>query len=82
MRGLQHNVIEIQDTENKNIEKVLVFLKPQAEKVTVNSARSEVQQLLKEIDVTSVREKFPLWTKLLIAGAALVALAIIILLII
>lgn len=57
MRGLKHNVIEINDTDNANIEKIIVFLKPQAEKVSVMTTRKEANLLLKQLDVKKVKEK-------------------------
>ena len=55
MKGLRHNVIEINDTENDSIERILVFLKPQAETVAINTTRAQAAQLLKELDVKKVR---------------------------
>ena len=55
MKGLRHNVIEINDTENDDIERILVFLKPQAESVAINTTRAQASQLLKELDIKKVR---------------------------
>ncbi len=49
MKGLHHSVIEIKDTENSNIEKILVFLKPQRQKIDVNTTRKEAQEILQKV---------------------------------
>lgn len=55
MKGLRHNVIEINDTENDNIDRILVFLKPQAEKVAITTTRAQATQLIKELDIRKVK---------------------------
>ncbi|MEG1895372.1 MAG: hypothetical protein RR162_03955 [Oscillospiraceae bacterium] len=81
MRGLKHNVIEINDTDNANIERILVFLTPQAEKVSVMTTRQEASRLLKQLDIKKVKDK-PKFSLKLLLFALFAALAIILLLII
>ena len=56
MRGLQHNVIEIKDTENTNIDRILVFLKPQRQQIDVKTTRKEAQEILQKV---KIRDKAP-----------------------
>ena len=56
MKGLHHSVIEIKDTENTNIEKILVFLKPQRQKIDVNTTRKEAQEILQKV---KIRDRIP-----------------------
>lgn len=56
MRGLQHNVIEIKDTENTNIDKILVFLKPHRQQIDVKTTRKEAQEILQKV---KIRDKAP-----------------------
>ena len=51
MKGLQHSVIEIKDTENKNIEKILVFLSPHQQKIDVAATRKEAQEILQKVKI-------------------------------
>ena len=51
MKGLHHSVIEIKDTENSNIEKILVFLKPQRQKIDVGTTRKEAQEILRKVKI-------------------------------
>lgn len=76
MKGLKHNVIEINDTDNANIERILVFLKPQAEKVSVMTTRKEANLLLKELDIKKVKEKPSKRSKLAWFVAAAILFAI------
>ncbi len=75
MKGLRHNVIEINDTENDDIERILVFLKPQAESVAINTTRAQASQLLKELDVKKVRRVNR--RKAVIAAAVTVLVAVV-----
>ena len=59
MKGLHHSVIEIKDTENTNIEKILVFLKPQQQKIDVNTTRKEAQEILQKV---KIKERIPHFT--------------------
>ena len=75
MRGLQHNVIEIQDTESNNIEKILVFLRPGDNKIDVNTTRKEAQDILQKV---RVRKKIPplsMKAKIILLGVAATLLA-------
>ena len=56
MKGLQHSVIEIKDTENKNIEKILVFLSPHQQKIDVAATRKEAQEILQKV---KIRDRMP-----------------------
>ena len=56
MKGLQHNVIEIKDTENTNIDKILVFLKPHRQQIDVKTTRKEAQEILQKV---KIRDKAP-----------------------
>ena len=55
MKGLRHNVIEINDTDNENIERILVFLRPQAAEIALGSTRAQATQLLQELEIKKVR---------------------------
>ena len=55
MRGLQHNVIEINDTDNSDIEKILIFLRPGQRKITVDNTRRDAAELLKKVRVEKPR---------------------------
>ena len=55
MKGLRHNVIEINDTNNDNIERILVFLKPQATDVALAATRAQATQLLQELEIKKSR---------------------------
>ncbi|MBQ9845527.1 MAG: hypothetical protein IJO54_05535 [Oscillospiraceae bacterium] len=81
MKGLKHNVIEINDTQNDNIDRILVFLKPQASDVAVMTTRAEAAKILQELEVRnagglSAAKKF--W---ICAGAAAAVLIVALLLI-
>ena len=54
MKGLRHNVIEINDTENKDIERILVFLKPSASDVAVMNTRAEASKILQDLEVKKI----------------------------
>lgn len=51
MRGLQHNVIEIKDTENDEIERILVFLKPGTHTINVSNTGQEAKDILQKVKV-------------------------------
>ena len=51
MKGLKHNVIEISDTQNDNIDKILVFLKPEATNVALMTTRAQAAEMIKQLDV-------------------------------
>ena len=51
MKGLHHSVIEIKDTENSNIEKIIVFLKPQRAHIDVETTRKEAQEILQKVRI-------------------------------
>ncbi|MEG0091400.1 MAG: hypothetical protein RR846_07695 [Oscillospiraceae bacterium] len=82
MRGLKHNVIEINDTDNANIERILVFLTPQAEKVSVMTTRQEASRLLKQLDIKKIKAKpkFNLKFLLFCLGCAAAAILLLIIL--
>ena len=51
MKGLHHSVIEIKDTENTNIDKILVFLKPQRQKIDIVTTRKEAHEILQKVKI-------------------------------
>ena len=51
MKGLQHNVIEINDTQSENIDKILVFLKPEASGVALMTTRAQAAEILKDLEI-------------------------------
>ena len=51
MKGLQHNVIEIRDTDNKEIERILVFLKPGEHKINISNTRQQARDILQKVKV-------------------------------
>ena len=64
MKGSKHNVIEINDTQNDSIDRILVFLKPEAKDVAVMTTRAQAAEILKELDVKKSRrlsKKAGLW---------------------
>ena len=77
MKGLKHNVIEICDTDNDNIDKILVFLKPEAANVALMTTRAQAAEMLKELDVKKTakiwRSPKVLWG--IAAAAAIIVLA-------
>ncbi|MBQ6896817.1 MAG: hypothetical protein IJN69_06380 [Oscillospiraceae bacterium] len=78
MKGSKHNVIEINDTQNDSIDRILVFLKPEAKDVAVMTTRAQAAEILKELDVKKSRrlsKKAGLWL-LAAAGAAAVLLLV------
>ena len=75
MRGLQHNVIEIQDTESNNIEKILVFLRPGDNKIDVGTTRKEAQDILRKVKVRRNLPPVSRKTKLILMGLGCILLA-------
>ena len=79
MKGLQHNVIEICDTQNESIDKILVFLKPEAANVALMTTRAQATELLKDLDVKTTRRMWRspklLWC--VAAAAVIIVLAVI-----
>ena len=81
VKGLRRNVIEINDTDNENIERILVFLKPQAADVAIGSTRAQATQLLQELEIKKVRRfgRKQLWTALAVAAIAAVTALVVLL---
>ena len=77
MKGLKHNVIEICDTQNDNIDKILVFLKPEATNVALMTTRAQAAEMIKQLDVKKTanvwRNPRVLWG--IAAAAVIIALA-------
>ncbi|MBE6887590.1 MAG: hypothetical protein E7484_04115 [Ruminococcaceae bacterium] len=71
MKGLRHNVIEINDTNNDNIDRILVFLKPQAADVAISATRAQAAQLLQELEIKKVNRFGRKHILLAVAAAAL-----------
>lgn len=78
MKGLQHEVIEIKDTQNEGIDRILVFLKPGRNKIDMDRAGQDARDLLKKV---KVRKKMPKWLtdRRFIASVAAFGVAMIIL---
>ena len=74
MKGLQHNVIEINDTQNDNIDKILVFLKPEADNVALMTTRTQATELIKELDIRKTRR---MWRRPKLAAAVISTIVII-----
>jgi len=49
MKGLHHSVIEIKDTQHRDIEKILVFLKPDRNKIDVDTATQDARDILQKV---------------------------------
>ena len=79
MKGLRHNVIEINDTNNDNIERILVFLKPQATDVALAATRAQATQLLQELEIKKTRRlsKKQLFAVGVIAAAVIIIAAVV-----
>ena len=79
MKGLKHNVIEICDTQNDNIDKILVFLKPEATNVALMTTRAQAAEMIKQLDVKKTakvwRNPRILWG--ITAAAVIIAVAVI-----
>ena len=77
MKGLKHNVIEICDTQNDNIDKILVFLNPEATNVALMTTRAQAAEMIKQLDVKKTakvwRNPRILWG--IAAAAVIIALA-------
>ena len=65
MHGLQHNVIEINDTENTDIEKILIFLRPGQHQISVDNTRRDAAEILKKIKVKKPKSPVPKEIKIL-----------------
>lgn len=57
MKGLHRSVIEIKDTKNDSIEKILVFLKQEDANVSLATTRAQAQQILKELEIKKPEKK-------------------------
>lgn len=57
MHGLHHNVIEINDTQNSEIEKILVFIRPGQHKINVDNTRQEAQDILQKVKINKSAPK-------------------------
>jgi hypothetical protein len=79
MKGLKHNVIEICDTDNDNIDKILVFLKPEATNVALMTTRAQAAEMIKQLDVKKTanvwRNPRVLWG--IAAAVVIIAVAVI-----
>lgn len=76
MRGVRHNVIEIKDSENSEIEKILVFLRPGKHDIDIEKADSGAREILKRVKIKKFKynlsKSLP---KLLLAAAVLAVIA-------
>ena len=74
MKGLHHSVIEIKDTENSNIDKILVFLKPQRQKIDVGTTRKEAQEILQKVKIRPKIQPHPLpWRLIALAFSIIIS---------
>ena len=58
MKGLQHSVIEIKDTENKNIEKIttpILLLSSEKDKAVSNEAQVEFSQKSPSCEMVTIK---------------------------
>lgn len=78
MKGLQHNVIEIKDTQNSEIEKILVFLRPGQHKISLDNTRKDAQEILQKVNIRRQRPRLfshpRLWFMLFWAAVATLTL--------
>ncbi len=58
MKGLQHDVIEIRETDSEEIEKILVFLKPGEHKINVSATRAEAADILQRVKIKKNKARF------------------------
>ncbi len=79
MKGLQHNVIEIKDTQNNEIEKILVFLRPGRHKIDVNNTRKDAQEILQKVNIRKESRRFFSHPRLWLVGAGTVIALIVLL---
>ena len=75
MKGLQHNVIEIKDTENTNIDKILVFLKPHRQQIDVKTTRKEAQEILQKVKIRDKASSFKIDLRLVAMVLSLIVSA-------
>lgn len=66
MHGLQHNVIEIKDTRNEDIERILIFLRPGEHKINVDATRKDAQDILRKVKVKRTRPRLSFSAKMLL----------------
>lgn len=66
MHGLQHNVIEIKDTRNEDIERILIFLRPGEHKINVDATRKDAQDILRKVKVKRARPRLSFSAKMLL----------------
>ncbi len=82
MKGLHHSVIEIKDTQNSEIEKILVFLRPGQHKIDIDTTRQDAQEILQKV---KIRDRMTPWKrkqKLFFLTVALIAAAVTLLVVI
>ena len=77
MRGLKHNVIEINDTKNADIDRILVFLKPSASDVAVMNTRAEATKILQDLEVKKTGRFYASGKLWLWIGAAVLVAAVV-----
>ena len=76
MKGLQHNVIEINDTQSENIDKILVFLKPEASGVALMTTRAQAAEILKDLEIKPRKKPLKNRKLWLWAAAAITAIVL------
>ena len=78
MKGVNRKVIEINEPDNEYIERVLVFVKPGKEKVKVSTYKAEAESFVSRL-VCEERKYGAMW---FVAGAVMLAAAVLLLIII
>ena len=66
MHGLQHNVIEIKDTRNEDIERILIFLRPGEHKINVDTTRKDAQDILQKVRIKRTRPRLTFSAKMVL----------------
>lgn len=66
MHGLQHNVIEIKDTRNDDIERILIFLRPGEHKINVDATRKDAQDILQKVRIRRAKPKLTFSAKMML----------------
>lgn len=82
MKGLHHSVIEIKDTQNSEIEKILVFLRPGQQKIDIDATRQDAQEILKKVKIRDRMSPLKRKQKLFFLTVAIIAAAVTLLVVI
>lgn len=82
MKGLHHSVIEIKDTQNSEIEKILVFLRPGQQKIDIDATRQDAQEILQKVKIRDRMSPLKRKQKLFFLTVAIIAAAVTLLVVI